>query len=93
MKARLGFAVNVSIRPEILIVDEALSVGDAQFREKCVKKVNDIINKDGVTLIFVTHATSTAREFCKRGIVLKSGKIAYDSDIDSAIEVYEESIR
>lgn len=93
MKARLGFAVSVNIRPEILIVDEALSVGDAQFREKCVKKVQDIILKDGVTLIFVTHATSVAKKFCKRGIVLKSGKIIYDNDIESAINVYEKSIQ
>lgn len=89
MKARLGFAVNVSINPEILIVDEALSVGDADFREKCVKKVNEIIEKDHVTLLFVTHATATAKEFCRRGIVMKKGKVVYDNDVDSAIEYYE----
>ena len=93
MKARLGFAVNVNIRPEILIVDEALSVGDVAFRNKCVEKVNKIINQDNVTLLFVTHATSTAKQFCKRGIVMKNGKLIYDSDIDSAIEVYEESMK
>lgn len=92
MKARLGFAVNVNIRPEILIVDEALSVGDRAFRDKCVKKVNSIVEKENVTLLFVTHATETAKRFCKRGIVMKSGKIVYDNDIDSAIDVYNESI-
>ena len=92
MKARLGFAVNVNIRPEILIVDEALSVGDRAFRDTCVQKVNSIVEKDNVTLLFVTHATETARKFCKRGIVMKSGKIIYDDDIDSAIEVYNESM-
>ena len=90
MKARLGFAVNVNIRPEILIVDEALSVGDRAFRDKCLKKVNSIVEKDNVTLLFVTHATETARNFCKRGIVMKKGRIIYDADIDSAIEMYEE---
>jgi len=90
MKARLGFAVNVNIKPEILIVDEALSVGDAQFRKKCVKKVNDIMASEDLTLMFVTHATEVAKEFCKRGIVMKNGKIVYDSDIESAIEVYNE---
>lgn len=92
MKARLGFAVNINIRPEILIVDEALSVGDKAFRNKCLAKVNEIINHDNVTLLFVTHSVNTAKEFCRRGIVLKAGNIIYDSDIDSAIEVYENSI-
>ena len=90
MKARLGFAVNVNIRPEILIVDEALSVGDKNFRNKCLNKVNSIIEKDNVTLLFVTHSTGTAREFCKRGIVMVSGKIVFDGDIDEAIEIYNQ---
>ena len=89
MKARLGFAINVNINPEILIIDEALSVGDTDFKNKCVKKVNEIISKDHVTLLFVTHATATAREFCHRGIVMKKGKMVFDGDIDAAIEKYE----
>ena len=93
MKARLGFAINVNIRPEILIVDEALSVGDVAFKNKCIAKVNEIIHKDNVTLLFVTHATSTAKQFCKRGIVMKNGKIIYDDDIDAAISVYENSLK
>ena len=92
MKARLGFAVNVNIRPEILIVDEALSVGDKAFRDKCLKKVNEIVEKDNVTLLFVTHATETARQFCKRGIVMKNGKMIHDSGIDEAIKVYNSSV-
>lgn len=93
MKARLGFAINVNIRPEILIVDEALSVGDKAFRNKCLKKVKHIIEKDNVTLLFVTHATGTARQFCDRGIVMKKGKLVFDADIDEAIKVYESSIK
>lgn len=93
MKARLGFAINVNIRPEILIVDEALSVGDVAFKDKCLEKVNEIMHKDGVTLLFVTHTTSMARQFCSRGIVMKNGKIIYDGTIDPAIEAYEKSIR
>lgn len=89
MKARLGFAVSVNIRPEILIVDEALSVGDKAFREKCLKKVRSIIDEDGVTLLFVTHSTGTARQFCDRGIVMKSGKLTFDGDIEKSIELYE----
>lgn len=89
MRARLGFAVNVNIRPEILIVDEALSVGDKEFRAKCLEKVNSIIEKDHVTLLFVTHSTSTARQFCDRGIFLVKGQLKYDGDIDHAIDLYE----
>lgn len=93
MKARLGFAVNVSINPEILIIDEALSVGDVAFRKKCVKKVDEIMTKEEVTLLFVTHSISMAKEFCKRGIVLRKGRVVLDSDIDEAIEAYEEQNR
>ncbi|MGI6766069.1 MAG: ABC transporter ATP-binding protein [Lentihominibacter sp.] len=89
MKARLGFAVNVNIRPEILIVDEALSVGDRAFRDKCVEKVKGLIETDNVTLLFVTHSTTTARQFCDRGIVIVNGKAVFDGDIDEAIEIYE----
>ena len=90
MKARLGFAINVNIRPEILIVDEALSVGDKQFREKCHEKINGLIERDNVTLLFVTHSLGTAKQFCNRGIVLKKGKIIFDGGIDEAIELYRE---
>lgn len=93
MKARLGFAINVNIRPEILIVDEALSVGDVAFKDKCLQKVNTIVNQDGVTLLFVTHTTSIARQFCKRGIVMKNGKVICDDGIDVAIDVYGKSAR
>lgn len=92
MKARLGFSVNVNIEPEILIVDEALSVGDEQFKKKCTKKINEIIEKDNVTLLFVTHSTGVAKEFCRRGIVMKKGKIVCDTDIEEAIEEYEKTI-
>lgn len=93
MKARLGFAINVCIRPDILIVDEALSVGDAKFRKKCVTKIKEMIKKYKTTLLFVTHSTATAKEFCSRGIVLRSGRILYDGEIGEAIYWYEESLK
>lgn len=93
MKARLGFSINVNIEPEILIVDEALSVGDNEFKNKCIKKINEIIEKDNVTLLFVTHSTSVAKEFCKRGIVLKKGKVLCDTNIEEAIKKYNQSIK
>lgn len=89
MKARLGFSINVNIKPDILIVDEALSVGDEEFKNKCVSKVNEVINKEDVTLLFVTHSTAVAKSFCKRGIVMNKGKKQFDGDIDQAIEEYE----
>lgn len=90
MKARLGFAVNSNIKPEIFIVDEALSVGDVAFREKCVKKVREIVETEGVTLLFVTHSVQTAKKFCNRGIVFQKGKMILDSDIEGASEKYAE---
>lgn len=92
MKARLGFAINANIEPEILIVDEALSVGDKAFRVKCNDKINEIV-ASGVTFLFVTHSTNVAKDFCNRGIVMKSGKFIYDGDIDSAAEFYEEMVQ
>ena len=93
MKARLGFSINVNIRPEILIVDEALSVGDEEFKNKCIKKVNKIIKKDEVTLLFVTHSTAMAKEFCKRGILMQNGKKVFDGEIEEAIEKYNKTIK
>jgi len=90
MKSRLGFAINVNIRPEILIVDEALSVGDAAFKNKCKEKINDIINNENVTLLFVTHQTAVAEEFCKRGIVMKDGKLVFDGEVADASKKYDE---
>jgi teichoic acid transport system ATP-binding protein len=89
MRAKLGFAINVCIEPEIFIVDEALSVGDKVFQEKCLKKVRELIERDNVTLIFVTHSIDVAKEFCKRGIVLKEGRMVCDTDIEQAAEYYE----
>jgi len=89
MLARLGFAINVNTNPEIFIVDEVLSIGDSRFQQKCLDRVQEIIAKDNVTLLFVTHATGTAAKFCERGLVMKSGKIIFDGPIKEASELYE----
>lgn len=91
MRARLGFAFASSIKPDILVVDEALSVGDRKFSAKCRKRVNEIIAKENVTVLFVTHSTSQAREFCTRGIVLDHGKTMFEGGIDDAVAFYENS--
>jgi teichoic acid transport system ATP-binding protein len=89
MKARVGFAISASINPEILVVDEALAVGDKQFREKCDAKIKEIMRKEGVTVIFVTHSSGAAEAICDRGLVLKKGRLAFDGSIDEAVEFYE----
>lgn len=89
MKARLGFSICVNINPEILIVDEALSVGDKAFQQKCTEKVRSLMQAENITLLFVTHSVNTARDFCDRGIVIKKGKLVFDGDIEEAIEYYE----
>jgi len=90
MKSRLGFAFAVSIDPEILVVDETLSVGDKNFKTKCIERIREIMQDENVTVLFVTHASETAREFCSRGIVLNEGKKEFDGPIDEAIAFYEE---
>ena len=92
MKARLGFAINANIKPEILIVDEALSVGDKAFRVKCRRKIREIMKDGEVTFLFVTHASGFAKEFCTRGIVLEKGTMKFDGDINEAIAIYEKMI-
>lgn len=89
MKARLGFGFAVGTDPEILVVDEALSVGDRAFRDKCVKRIREIMMDENVTVLFVSHSSSTVKEFCSRGIVLDHGTQVFDGPIEEAIEFYE----
>lgn len=89
MKSRLGFAFASSIEPDILVVDEALSVGDRAFRKKCRDRVREIMSKDNTTIVFVTHSTKTAKEFCKTGIVLDKGKNIFMGPIAEAASFYE----
>ena len=73
----------------ILIVDEALSVGDKTFQSKCITKIREIMAGGKVTFLFVTHSTAAAKEFCRRGIVLDKGKIILDGEIEESIGFYE----
>ncbi|NHM16833.1 ATP-binding cassette domain-containing protein [Eggerthellaceae bacterium zg-887] len=91
MKARLGFAFAVAIEPEILVVDEALSVGDRAFQRKCIERIREIMMDETVTVLFVTHASSTAQEFCSRGIVLDHGQKVFDGSINDATDYYEKN--
>ena len=89
MKARLGFAFASSVNPEILIVDEALSVGDKRFSRKCRRRVKRLMSRRKMTMLFVTHSANSARKFCERGIVLDHGTLVFDGPIEEAIAFYE----
>jgi len=90
MRARLGFAFASSISPDILILDEVLSVGDRQFAQKSLARMQEIMTREGTTLLFVTHSLASAKQFCKRGIVLAKGAAVYDGPIDDAIKFYQD---
>jgi len=89
MKMRLGFAINVNIEPDVLVIDEALSVGDATFKKKCKKKIADTI-KSGVTVLYVSHSAESVKELCTRAIYLKKGQLIFDGPVDEALKVYQE---
>ena len=90
MKMRLGFAINVNIEPQILVVDEALAVGDASFKKKCKAKINDII-KSGTTVLFVSHSADSVKEICKRAVYLKKGQVVFDGSTEETLKVYKEA--
>jgi lipopolysaccharide transport system ATP-binding protein len=87
MYVRLAFAVAAHLEPEILIVDEVLAVGDAEFQKKCLGKMKDVAN-DGRTILFVSHNLEAVRRLCTRGILIQSGRVAMDSDIEQVAEAY-----
>lgn len=90
MYVRLAFAVAAHLEPEILIVDEVLAVGDAQFQKKCLGKMESV-GREGRTVIFVSHTMSAIQALCDRGIVLQSGKILLDGSTDAAVDTYLET--
>lgn len=88
MYVRLAFAVAAHLEPEILIVDEVLAVGDAQFQKKCLGKMEDVSKNDGRTVIFVSHSMPTISSLCNRAILLDGGKIAIDGETSAAVLSY-----
>lgn len=88
MKMRLGFAINVNIDPDILVIDEALSVGDATFKKKCTDRISEII-KSGTTVLYVSHSIETVKNMCPRAVYIKKGKVVFDGDVNEAIEIYK----
>ncbi|MFT3952658.1 MAG: ABC transporter ATP-binding protein [Oscillospiraceae bacterium] len=88
MRMRLGFAININIRPEILVVDEALSVGDAEFRAKCKNRIRELITS-GVTVLYVSHSVESVKETCDRAIYLEKGRVRFDGTVDEAFQLYK----
>jgi lipopolysaccharide transport system ATP-binding protein len=88
MYVRLAFAVAAHLESEILIVDEVLAVGDAEFQKKCLGKMGDISKGEGRTVLFVSHNMGAVKNLCSKGLLLENGKITYTGDVDNAIDNY-----
>jgi lipopolysaccharide transport system ATP-binding protein len=91
MYVRLAFAVAAHLEPEILVVDEVLAVGDAQFQRKCLGKMQDVSTKGGRTVLFVSHQMGTVRQLCPRSILLRGGEIAQFGATNDVIHAYLEA--
>lgn len=91
MKVRLGFAVAAFLEPEILIVDEVLAVGDAEFQKRAVGKIKDVSEGEGRTVLFVSHNMAAVKSLCTRGIVLEKGEVIFDGSSKNAVEKYLQS--
>lgn len=90
MYVRLAFAVAAHLEPEILIVDEVLAVGDAQFQKKCLGKMEDVSKNDGRTVLFVSHNMGVIAQLCQNGILLNKGELMCNTDIQKVLSRYHE---
>lgn len=91
MRARLGFAIATAVDPEVLILDEVLSVGDAKFRNKSEAKVRSMFDK-GVTVLFVSHNTDQVRRLCDKAIILQKGTIIANGEVNEVCDKYDEMV-
>jgi len=88
MYVRLAFAVAAHLEPEILIVDEVLAVGDAQFQKKCLGKMEDVSKNDGRTILFVSHNLTALQSLCNKGILLEKGNVIHQDSIINTVTTY-----
>jgi lipopolysaccharide transport system ATP-binding protein len=88
MTVRLGFAIAAHLEPEILVVDEVLAVGDAEFQKKAIGKMQEVSHDHGRTVLFVSHNMGAVRNLCKNGIVLQNGSVSFSGEINEAVENY-----
>lgn len=91
MRARLGFSIATMVKPDILILDEVLSVGDAKFRKKSEAKLMSMMDKNA-TVLFVSHNLEQVRRVCDKAMILKKGKLVAFGDVDEVASMYEEMI-
>ena len=91
MTVRLGFAVAAHLDPEILVVDEVLAVGDAEFQKKAIGKMQDVSKGEGRTVLFVSHNMVSVRNLCHTGIILENGMVSFQGSVDDAIDLYTAS--
>lgn len=92
MRSKLGFAISVNIDPDIMIIDEALSVGDPTFTDKCLRRMQEFREK-GKTIIFVSHSMQQVKDFCNKAIWLHCGKIQLFGDVSQTISEYTDFIK
>ncbi|HLO73758.1 MAG TPA: ABC transporter ATP-binding protein [Flavobacterium sp.] len=88
MYVRLAFAVAAHLESEILIVDEVLAVGDAEFQKKCLGKMNDVSKGEGRTILFVSHNLDAVKKLCNKGLLLHHGQLIHDGNIDTTLDSY-----
>lgn len=88
MYVRLAFAVAAFLEPEILIIDEVLAVGDAEFQKKAIGKMQDISQEGGRTVLFVSHNMAAVKSLCTRGIVMENGKVVFQGEINESVDFY-----
>lgn len=92
MKSRLGFSISLSLNPDIFIVDEALSVGDKGFAQKCMNRMQKLRDEEGKTIFFISHALPQVRAFCKTGMWIEGGKLIEIGDIETVCDHYSEYV-
>ncbi|HLR72299.1 MAG TPA: teichoic acid export protein ATP-binding subunit, partial [Pseudogracilibacillus sp.] len=92
MKSRLGFAISVTVNPEILIIDEALSVGDKAFAEKSLDKMHEF-KEQGKTMIFVSHSLGQMKKFCEKILWLEFGMVKAYGPVDEVIPEYQKFLK
>ena len=88
MTVRLGFAIAAHLEPEILVVDEVLAVGDAEFQKKAIGKMQDVSKGEGRTVLFVSHNMDSMLNLCQKGVLLENGSVKYMGDIRSTVSEY-----
>ena len=92
MTVRLGFAVAAHLEPEILVVDEVLAVGDAEFQRKAVGKMQDVAKGEGRTVLFVSHNMGSMQQLCRKGVLLENGSVAFSGIMGEVINAYQRGI-